>query len=152
MNTTITLRQYFGKGKKFVIPKYQRGYIWGKKRFGDGLDSVSYILQKTIVPGFQKDCDIFLQGITVHEANDEIIIIDGQQRTTFFYLLFKWLGYNEPLALHYDIRIESNDFLKSPGFLSDCNENLYEEYKDMTTNEIAAMVKERIEVKIAENT
>lgn len=131
MNTTITLRQYFGKGKKFVIPKYQRGYIWGKKRFGDGLDSVSYILQKTIVPGFQKDCDIFLQGITVHEANDEIIIIDGQQRTTFFYLLFKWLGYNEPLALHYDIRIESNDFLKSPGFLSDCNENLYEEYQDI---------------------
>ena len=28
----------------------------------------------------------------------------------------------------------------------------YEEYKDMTTNEIAAMVKERIEAKIAENT
>ena len=34
MNATITLREYIedkGKGKSFLIPNYQRGYVWGKK-------------------------------------------------------------------------------------------------------------------------
>ena len=30
MNTTITLREYLNKKKVFVIPTYQRGYVWGK--------------------------------------------------------------------------------------------------------------------------
>lgn len=131
MDATITLRQYLGKGKEFVIPEYQRGYIWGKRRSGDESDSVSYILQKTIIPGFQKNADIFLQGITVHETNDKIIIIDGQQRTTFLYLLFQWLGYGEKFALHYDIRKESDDFLKSADMLSDYSDNPDEEYQDI---------------------
>ena len=32
MDATITLREYLGKKKDFVIPEYQRGYIWTKKR------------------------------------------------------------------------------------------------------------------------
>jgi uncharacterized protein with ParB-like and HNH nuclease domain len=30
MNATITLREYIGKNKIFVVPNYQRGYVWGK--------------------------------------------------------------------------------------------------------------------------
>lgn len=32
MNATITLREYLEKKKTFVIPYYQRGYVWGKSR------------------------------------------------------------------------------------------------------------------------
>lgn len=131
MNATITLREYLGKNKDFVIPEYQRGYIWGKKRTGSEKDSVSYILEKTIVPGFQKRTEVFLQGITVHEDNDRIVIIDGQQRTTFLYLLLKWLGYKEKFSLNYDIRPESDSFLKKNGLLVDCADNQDEEYQDI---------------------
>ena len=31
MKTTITLQEYLSKGKTFVIPNYQRGYIWGQE-------------------------------------------------------------------------------------------------------------------------
>ena len=123
MNATITLREYLGKKKDFVIPEYQRGYVWGKNRKESKNDSVSYILEKTIVPGFQKGAEVFLQGITVHENNDKIVIIDGQQRTTFLYLLLKWLGYKEKFSLNYDIRPESDSFLKKDGLLVDCEDN-----------------------------
>ena len=131
MNATITLREYLGKKKDFVIPEYQRGYIWGKKRTGSEKDSVSYILEKTIVPGFQKHTEVFLQGITVHESNEKIVVIDGQQRTTFLYLLLKWLGYKEKFSLNYDIRSESDSFLKEDGLLVDYEDNPEEEYQDI---------------------
>ena len=131
MNATITLREYLGKKKDFVIPEYQRGYVWGKNRKESKNDSVSYILEKTIVPGFQKGAEVFLQGITVHENNDKIVIIDGQQRTTFLYLLLKWLGYKEKFSLNYDIRSESDSFLKEDGWLVDCEDNQEEEYQDI---------------------
>jgi len=131
MNATISLREYLGKKKNFVIPEYQRGYIWGKNRTGGEKDSVSYILENTIVPGFQKGAEVFLQGITVHENNDKIVIIDGQQRTTFLYLLLKWLGYKEKFSLEYDIRPKSDDFLKGDKFLVDCEDNKEEEYQDI---------------------
>lgn len=44
MEATISLRQYLGKGKTFVIPEYQRGYIWGKRRADGGTDSVTYLM------------------------------------------------------------------------------------------------------------
>ena len=131
MDTTMTLREYLGKKKDFVIPEYQRGYIWGKKRTGGEKDSVSYILEKTIVPGFLKKTEVFLQGITVHESDEKIVIIDGQQRTTFLYLLLKWLGYKERFSLNYDIRHESDSFLKKEGLLFDCEDNQDEEYQDI---------------------
>ena len=58
----------------------------------------------------------------------EIILIDGQQRTTFFYLLLKFLGYNESISMTYAIRKESNDFLSEldinkTDFLKDENED-----------------------------
>ena len=84
MNATITLREYLEKGKTFVIPNYQRGYVWGKKSKGKYLDAVSYMLEKSLIPGFKNNMPIFIQGITVTENDKEIILIDGQQRTTFF--------------------------------------------------------------------
>ena len=67
----------------------------------------------TLLSKFQHDSssDVFLQGVTVSENVDEIILIDGQQRTTFLYLLLKYLGYKGNFAIRYAIRKESEDFL-----------------------------------------
>ena len=117
MNATITLREYLDKDKTFLIPNYQRGYIWGKNKKGAAKDAVTYIIEESLTPGFKQKSEIFIQGITVSENDKSIIIIDGQQRTTFFYLLLKYLGYEKKIYLQYDIRHESNDFLSRKDIL-----------------------------------
>ena len=132
MNATITLREYLEKGKSFVIPNYQRGYVWGKKTKGKDLDAVSYMLEKSLIPGFNNQTPIFIQGITVTEKDNEIILIDGQQRTTFFYLLLKYLGYTEEVKMKYAIRKESDDFLSALNINeTDFSEKTKEDFQDL---------------------
>lgn len=130
MNSIITLKDYLELGKTFVIPPYQRGYVWGKLRPGEK-DSVTYLLDD-IKTRFQKSPqpDLFLQGVTVTEKENEIVLIDGQQRTTCLYLLLKWLGYGNPFSLRYDIRKQSNQFLARLD-VDDCDENPNEPYQDV---------------------
>lgn len=132
MNATITLREYLEKGKTFVIPNYQRGYVWGKKPKGKDLDAVSFMLEKSLIPGFENNTPIFIQGITVTEKDEKIILIDGQQRTTFFYLLLKYLGYNGNVNMEYTIREESKKFLSDLDInKTDFSENPKEKYQDI---------------------
>ncbi len=127
MNATITLREYLEKRKTFVIPSYQRGYVWGKKRPGEN-DSVTYFMNDLKIR-FNNDMDMFLQGFTVTESETKIEIIDGQQRTTCLYLLLKWLGYNGIFNLDYAIRTVSGNYLKN----IDVNNNAEadEKYQDI---------------------
>ncbi len=128
MNTTITLREYLEKGKKFVIPDYQRGYVWGKNHDGEK-NSVENLIDD-LITRYNASADVFLQGFTVSEKSNEIVIIDGQQRTTCLYLLLKWLGYANPIEIQYKIRKASNDYLKSLD-LNQIDENVEEEYQDI---------------------
>ena len=73
MNATITLREYLEKRKTFVIPNYQRGYVWGKNKSGDTKNAVEYMLEDSLLPGFKNQTPIFVQGITVTENDDEIM-------------------------------------------------------------------------------
>lgn len=68
---------------------------------------------------------VFLQGITVWEDENkkDIVIVDGQQRTTFFYLLLKYLNCKKRFVIEYQIRTSSNTFLQN----LDTNNNKYEE-------------------------
>ena len=129
MNATITLREYLEKGKTFFVPGYQRGYVWGKKRPKDDRDSVSYMLD-SLLDSFRNNTEVFIQGVTVSETEKEIILIDGQQRTTFFYLLLNSLDYKESFRLEYAIRKQSNDFL-SKIKEQDIEENKDEEFQDI---------------------
>ena len=134
-NATITLRQFLEKNKVFVIPSYQRGYIWGKSR-GSEKNSVEYILE-SIQNSLNNNTELFMQGITVTENEKEIILIDGQQRTTFFYLLLTCLGYQGNFNLDYPIRKVSDEFLKSlkgktvENLSEMSKENPQEEYQDI---------------------
>jgi hypothetical protein len=128
MNTTITLQEYLDKGKKFVIPDYQRGYVWGKNRDGEK-NSVENLLDDLVLR-YSASTGVFLQGFTVTEKPNEIVIIDGQQRTTCLYLLLTWLGYANPIEIQYEIRKASNDYLKSLD-ISKIEENIKEEFQDI---------------------
>lgn len=129
MNATITLREYLEKGKTFFVPNYQRGYVWGRKRPKDDRDSVSYMLD-SLLDSFRSNTEVFIQGVTVSETEEGIVLIDGQQRTTFFYLLLNWLDYKEPFRLEYAIRKQSNDFLNKIKE-KDIKKKEDEEYQDI---------------------
>ncbi len=120
---TITLREYIKKENgSFVVPYYQRGYVWGKKREDEGKDSVTK-LTKQILEKFENKSEnkreLFLQGVTVAEKNGEVVIIDGQQRTTYFYLLLRYLGCNERFSIRYEGRKETEKFIEGLT-LNDC--------------------------------
>lgn len=128
MNATISLSDYLNKNKTFVIPDYQRGYIWGKNN--NKTDSVSNLMD-SLINAFQNNADFFLQGITVTETDKTIILIDGQQRTTCLYLLLKSLDYDKPFIINYSIREQSNKFLTCISSETDVTENTEEDFQDV---------------------
>lgn len=131
MNAIITLQEYLKKGKTFVVPEYQRGYVWGKKRVGEEKDSVTNLMED-LISHFNKNADVFLQGITVAEKEKEIILIDGQQRTTFLFLLLICLNSKENFKIEYNIRKASQEYLEAlMDNDDDIKENSDEEYQDI---------------------
>ena len=88
-----TLRIYIQEHRKFRIPAYQRGFKWGKTNSKNSEGDVYKLMSDlTIAFGNEQRTEYFIQGITVCVADDQVVeIIDGQQRTTFFYLLFCYL-------------------------------------------------------------
>ncbi len=129
------------------IPCYQRGYVWGKKREGTK-DSVSFMLD-TLMEGYGTDetedqdrKDIFVQGITVVPSEDgadnKYIVIDGQQRTTFFYLLLKTLGDDKIITIIYNSSrgasatdVSPQLWLNNFSLKTDCTENISEPTQDV---------------------
>lgn len=122
-----TLKEYLypDTGQKvFVIPNYQRGYKWAVK-LAEEQTSVEYLLdnlKSAYTSGSEQQ--FFLQGVTVVEEGEKIILIDGQQRTTTLYLLLWCLGIENitgkrEIDLDYSIRTQSKLFLqhlKDPNF------------------------------------
>lgn len=129
------------------IPCYQRGYVWGKKHEGTK-DSVSFMLD-TLMEGYGTDetedqdrKDIFVQGITVVPSEDgadnKYIVIDGQQRTTFFYLLLKTLGDDKIITIIYNSSrgasatdVSPQLWLNNFSSKTDCTENISEPTQDV---------------------
>lgn len=124
-----TLKEYLypdNGPKKFVIPNYQRGYKWSVRLTDKQKTSVEFLVEG-LISAYNKNNDgqqFFLQGVTVVEDGDQVILIDGQQRTTTLYLLLYCLGRenisgNRNIELDYSIREESRAFLnklKEKGF------------------------------------
>ncbi len=130
----ITLGDYIQKN--LVIPAYQRGYVWSKKGQNGQKDSATFLLED-LIEAFKSNNvqEKFLQAITVFEDNDEINIVDGQQRTVFFYLLLAYLNQdNMPnFSLEYKVRTDSQSFLKDKvkEYLENSLNDNIEEYKDI---------------------
>ncbi|MBL1408702.1 DUF262 domain-containing protein [Sphingobacterium faecale] len=103
---------FFTQKKQFVIPNYQRGFKWAVKKKGD-LSAVEKLCVDLIKA--QRDKNYFLQGVTVCEEDNRIILIDGQQRTTTLYLILWFLDISlfNKIDLCYDIREKSKEFISN---------------------------------------
>lgn len=95
---------------KFYIPSFQRGYRWGQ-------DEVTRLLDDVNSNGTKNYC---LQPIVVKRREDSFELIDGQQRLTTLFLIYKYMNIsssgflNEPkFSLVYETREKSEDFLAS---------------------------------------
>lgn len=88
--------------KNIKIPFYQRPYKWK-------LENVRYLCED-IKDGFLKNNKYLLGNIILHEENDELNIVDGQQRLTTIALILKSL--KKKINLLENININSNEALK----------------------------------------
>jgi hypothetical protein len=119
-DVTLNVSQYFGEDRFFRIPAYQRGYKWGvpNKR---GESDVDILVDDFIKAKTDETPEYFLQGVTVYEEGNTIILIDGQQRTTTLFLILhelqpemskKHLFWNGKFKLSYEIREDSHRYLE----------------------------------------
>ena len=120
MNSEITLEtKLVGEITGFFfVPSYQRGYRWGS-------DEVIRLLEDVYQNGKKNYC---LQPIVVKRREDGFELIDGQQRLTTLYLIYRYMRnvnpfYPEPtFSLTYETREKSEEFLKNINlFLKDDN-------------------------------
>ncbi|MBR5640316.1 MAG: DUF262 domain-containing protein [Muribaculaceae bacterium] len=104
----------------FVIPNYQRGYKWSVKQ--KDKSSLEHLLLDLVerfngyIGNPNSDYDYFLQGVTVTErvinGRKNVVLIDGQQRTTSIYLILWYLSIDnlqktiehDSFDLSYDVR------------------------------------------------
>lgn len=138
-------------GRTFYIPSYQRGYRWTTKEVTDLLSDLYsftigtkksegefYCLQPIIVQKIEDASVVsaILDGIDT-SSRDVWEVIDGQQRLTSIYILYKYLlekkGWDkerlwedeekELFHIRYETRVDSASFLENLGkdSLSDAN-------------------------------
>lgn len=105
----------------FYVPSYQRGYRWGEVE-------VTRLLDDIYQNGEKNYC---LQPVVVRQKGDVYELIDGQQRLTTLYLIYKYIireVFNNKdgqpaFTLSYQTREQSADFLKTLD-MSKKNENI----------------------------
>ena len=95
----------------FYVPSYQRGYRWEETEVVRLLDDI-YSTE-----GKRNYC---LQPVVVRKNADKYELIDGQQRLTTIYLIYRFMNIesggfiDEPkFTISYETREKSADFLKS---------------------------------------
>lgn len=132
MEKKKSVANYLGENTNriFKIPAYQRGYKWGV--LNDNNDSAVSILCTDILAAMKSDkAEYFIQGVTVYETNTKfksksnvqnVVLIDGQQRTTTLFILLnllfneeekkKYLFLDGHLKLQYKIRESSHAYLE----------------------------------------
>ena len=94
----------------FYVPSYQRGYRWGT-------DEVLRLLNDVFDNGKKSYC---LQPIVVRKSGDSFELIDGQQRLTTLYLIYRYMKNVNPMylddpafTLEYQTREDSEEFLRT---------------------------------------
>ena len=89
----------------FLIPRYQRGYRWRENDVKRLLDDIFRCKEN------EKYC---LQPISVRKTGDNSYnLIDGQQRLTTLYIIYRFLDKEPGFSISYETRSKSEDFLKN---------------------------------------
>lgn len=90
MNNAILDIKYVGEiDGDFIIPSYQRGYRWGKQEVERLLEDIYNACEYNDDGKKKKYC---LQPIVVHSKDNMYELIDGQQRLTTLFLIYKYIN------------------------------------------------------------
>jgi len=111
MGTTLELRSVGDLSGNFFVPAYQRGYRWGKDEVTKLLDDI-----------WENKAEVYcLQPVVVKaRANGAWELVDGQQRLTTLYLVFRYMksaglkNPEPPYELEYETRPASAKYLAAP--------------------------------------
>ncbi len=121
MNNKISLKEINKIKGIFLVPSYQRGYRWGK-------EEIEVMLDDIFENGEKNYC---LQPIVIKKREDFYELVDGQQRLTTLYLIYKYMHNTVPafcpepaFKLSYQNRKKSEEFLESINADSCSNENI----------------------------
>ena len=104
----------------FLVPSYQRGYRWGK-------DEVLRLLEDIYQNGKKNYC---LQSVVVRNSGDAYELIDGQQRLTTLYLIYKYVCSVNPFFPEPAFKLVYETREKSEVFLQNIDLNLREDNID----------------------
>ncbi len=98
----------------FRIPAYQRGYRWKS----DDVKRLLNDLKEFLDESSRETCRPFYcfqpLVVTTSDKHDCWEVVDGQQRLTTLFLLWKYLNEQPPYDLSYDTRERSREFLNAP--------------------------------------
>ncbi|CZR73116.1 hypothetical protein [Clostridium botulinum B1 str. Okra] [Clostridioides difficile] len=90
-----TIRELFLSGRQFVIPRFQREYSWDKKNyqefFEDMINNLSIKESKIVSNQYFLGTMLFV-GNFAEGTDQEIQVVDGQQRLTTITILFSALS------------------------------------------------------------
>lgn len=108
------------KGLTFVIPYQQRGYKWTPDNVKVLLDDFNSFIDS-------KKTLYCLQPIAIAKCTDSyrFVVIDGQQRLTTLYLIWKYLQLNDTYKFEFerDDDDERKDFLENISTIEEINDN-----------------------------
>lgn len=103
------------KGKTYVIPFQQRGYKWTSSN----LEELLCDLREFIEDANPQKCIYCLQPLAIVSAGDNrYTVLDGQQRLTTLYLLYKYLYGESPYEFDYERDIDDDITMSRTTFLA----------------------------------
>lgn len=103
------------KGKTYIIPYQQRGYKWTSSN----VEELLCDLKEFIEDANSKKRIYCLQPLAVVPAGDNrYVVLDGQQRLTTLYLLYKYLYGQAPYELDYERDAEAGNAMTRASFMA----------------------------------
>lgn len=103
------------KGKTYVIPFQQRGYKWTSSN----VEELLWDLREFIEDANPQKCIYCLQPLAIVSAGENrYTVLDGQQRVTTLYLLYKYLYGVSPYEFDYERDIDDDITMSRTTFLA----------------------------------
>jgi len=100
---------------KLVIPEYQRPYVWGEKQINTLLNDLNdYFENNTSSKSWY-----YLGSIILHKSNNQLNIIDGQQRITTLAIIQSILQENKVPSINYASPLTIENIKQNHKLLSD---------------------------------
>lgn len=99
------------KDISFMVPEYQRGYRWQKDEVNKLLEDLEEFFNLLELNNTDEDLYYSLQPIVVKKENDMYNIIDGQQRITTLFILFRYFKLSLCKEIIYKTRINNANYL-----------------------------------------